>query len=306
MRIALVVYGSRGDVQPMMALALGLINKGHEAILYATPENEEFALQYNCPFVPFGKNLKEIFKNAEIKGGITVKLPPKEGKQLIEYQINTLSQLIKNTDLILGAGIILGVPTVADFLNIPYRLVAFYPILLGTTRHDPLANRIMFCFGRSAINLVIKGFINKQRAGIGLKPIKDVWQNWMGDNVILACDKELNPARKDVAFPFTQTGYILLPSKEKLPQAVEEFLNLGKPPVYIGFGSNPVTAKEKFDQIFNQVSNETNQRLIVSKGWADLPGKNTPEILYVDEIPFEYLFPRLSAIIYHGGTGTLA
>jgi sterol 3beta-glucosyltransferase len=91
-----------------------------------------------------------------------------------------------------------------------------------------------------------------------------------------------------------------------LPENVEKFLNSGKPPVYIGFGSNPVSHPEKFSNIFVEVARSTNQRLIISKGWADLPENNTSEILFVDEMPFELLFPRLAAIVYHGGSGTMA
>jgi len=81
---------------------------------------------------------------------------------------------------------------------------------------------------------------------------------------------------------------------------------IGPPPVYIGFGSNPITSPGKYNPIFEQVRNLTNQRLIISKGWAGLPENNTRNILYVDEMPFELLFPRLAAVIYHGGTGTMA
>jgi UDP:flavonoid glycosyltransferase YjiC (YdhE family) len=130
--------------------------------------------------------------------------------------------------------------------------------------------------------------------------------HWLGENVIVACDKELNAARDGVSFPFTQTGFMLLPSKNDLPDNVKTFCNSGKPPVYIGFGSNPIVNTEKYNQIFEQVRDKTNQRLIISKGWADLPDSNTHDILYVDEMPFEFLFPQMAAVIYHGGTGTMA
>ena len=144
-------------------------------------------------------------------------------------------------------------------------------------------------------NMVMKSFINKKRSGVGLEPIKDVWSNWMGDHVIVACDKELNAAREDVSFNFTQTGYMLLPSQNRLPENVEKFLDSGKPPVYIGFGSNPVSRPEKFSQYFYEVSKATNQRLIVSRGWADLPENNTSDVLYVDEMPFELTFSSFSS-----------
>jgi UDP:flavonoid glycosyltransferase YjiC (YdhE family) len=152
----------------------------------------------------------------------------------------------------------------------------------------------------------MKSFINNSRTKLDLPPINDVWKHWMGEHVIAACDKELNAVRDGVAFNFTQTGYMLLPSQNELPENVDNFLKSGKPPIYIGFGSNPVDRPEKYNHIFNEVSKETNQRLIISKGWATLPEINSADILYVDEMPFELLFPRLAAIVYHGGTGTMA
>ena len=308
MRIACVILGTRGDVQPMVALATGLIRNGHEVILCAPPENEELVRQNNCPFVAFGPGIKKKLKEdpKEQKGGVAVKISPSRGKKLIGDQIDLLPDIIKGVDLVLGAGIILGAHTAADILNIPYRLVAFYPIILGTTRDDPFKNRMMFGFGKIMMNLALKGFINKKRARFGIPPIKDVWEHWVGEKVIVACDKELNAARDGSAYDFTQTGFMILSSKKGLPGNVEDFLNSGKPPVYIGFGSNPIANPEKYTAMFKQVCDSTGQRLIISKGWADLPVIEARDILFVDEMPFELLFPRLAAVIYHGGTGTLA
>jgi vancomycin aglycone glucosyltransferase len=308
MKIACVILGTRGDVQPMIALATGLIKKGHEVIICAPSENEQLARKYNCQFVTFGPEIKRAVKENPEKqtGGVAVKISPGQGKKIIRDQINLLPEKIKGADLVLGAGIVIGVQTAADILKIPYRLVAFYPIILGTTKDDPVKNRMMFGFGRMIMNLMMKGFINKQRANYGLPPIKDIWAHWMGENVIVACDKELNTARDGLAFAFTQTGFMLLPSKNGLPAEVDTFINSGRPPVYIGFGSNPIVNAEKYCQIFEQVSKASNQRLIISKGWAEFPETNAPDILYVDEMPFELLFPRMAAVIYHGGTGTMA
>lgn len=307
MKIAIIINGTRGDVQPMLALATSLIKNGHQIIFCAPPENEELVKRYNCPFTAFGPNYKELFKlNAQMKGGATKAPSPKEMKEETEKQIDLLPGLLNGVNLVLGVGFVLGVHTVAEILKVPYRFVVFYPILLGTSKTDPLLNKLLFGFGKSMTNMVMKGFINKKRAKIGLQPIKDVWANWMGNHVIVACDRELNAAREGVSFNFTQTGYMLLPTQTGLPENVEKFLNSGKPPVFIGFGSNPVSRPEKYSQIFDEVSKTTNQRLIISKGWADLPENNSSEILYVDEMPFELLFPRLAAIVYHGGTGTMA
>lgn len=307
MKIAIVINGTRGDVQPMLALATGLISKGNEIVFCAPPENKGLVEQYNVPFIEFGPNYKELFqKNAQIKGGATAAPTPKEMKKQTGDQISLLPELIKGSDLVLGVGFVLGVHTVADILKIPYRFVIFYPALLGTCKTDPFIYRMMFGFGRSMTNMAMKSFINKKRSAAGLKSIKDVWEHWMGDLVIAACDKELNEVREGVSFQFKQTGYMLLPSKNGLPNNVKKFLDEGNPPIYIGFGSNPVAKPEKYSQVFKKVSLATKQRLIISKGWAGLSEENSANILFVDEMPFEQLFPRLSGIIFHGGTGTMA
>lgn len=308
MKIACVILGSRGDVQPMIALATSLNKKGHEATVYAPPEHEEFAKLHDCPFVAFGPDVsKAVKENPEgQKGGKVVMVSLKKGKELIGNQIRLLPELLKGSDLVLGAGIVIGVQSAADALKIPYRLVAFYTALLGTTREDPLPNRILFGFGRKMMSLLLKGFINRQRAYFGLQPIKDIWKQWTGEHIILACDKELTASREGSLFPFTQTGFMLLPDINKLPDQVEEFIDTGMPPVYIGFGSNPITNAHKYVRMFEQVRDLTNRRLIVSKGWSALPCKDSHDILYVDEVPFSILFPRMAAVIYHGGMGTMA
>lgn len=307
MKVAIVINGTRGDVQPMLALATGLQKKGHEIMICAPPENEEFVKRYSCPFIAFGPNYKELFsKDGHKKGGATASPSPKQMKEETNNQIEMLPDIIYGSDLVLGVGFVLGVHTVADILKIPYRFVVFYPSLLGTSNNDPFIYRMLFGFGRSMTNLVIRGFINKKRIAIGLPTINDVWTHWMGDNVIAACDKELSPVNDDVSFEFTQTGYMLLNSNMGIPDKVEQFLSSGEPPVFIGFGSNPIAHPEKYSQIFDEVSQATKQRLMVSKGWANLPANDSSEVLYVDEIPFELLFPRIAAIAFHGGTGTMA
>ncbi|HBC77253.1 MAG TPA: hypothetical protein DEO60_02740 [Bacteroidales bacterium] len=308
MKIACVVLGTRGDVQPMVALSKGLMKKGHDVTIFAPPENEELVRLNNCRFVSFGPGIKKAVgeKPEKQKGGVAATISLKEGKKLIGDQINLLPGLIKNTDLVLGAGIVIGVATAADVLKVPYRFVALYPIILGTTHDDPLKNRIMFGFGRSMMNILIRGFINRKRNKLGLQPIKDVWSHWLGENVILACDKEIIAARKRVAFPFTQTGFMLLPSKNNLPENVNTFINSGKPPVYIGFGSNPIADRDKYSKMFEKVRELTGQRFIISKGWASFPDTDSRDIMFVDEMPFEFLFPKMTAAVYHGGTGTMA
>lgn len=304
----MVILGTRGDVHPMVALAIQLMQRNHEVIFCAPPEHEGWVAKLGVPFTAFGPPIKKKIKEnpSKQKGGVAVNIDPKAGKKFTLEQMTLLPEIIKGSDLVLGAGIVLGVHTAADAVGALYRLVAFYPVILGTTPEDPLKSRMMFRFGRSMINAAMKGFINKTRKQMNLKPIRDAWEHWMGDEVILASDPEINQAREGVAFPFKQTGFMLLHPTSEMPSALQEFIDRGTPPVYIGFGSNPIEDPEKYTGMFTRVQRETGRRLIVSKGWAELPGSDDPDILFVDEIPFDLVFPKLAAVVYHGGTGTMA
>jgi len=308
MKVSMVILGTRGDVQPMVALAIELMKRNHEVIFCAPPEHEGWVTKLGVPFMAFGPPIrKKIRENpSKQKGGVAVKIDPKAGKKMTLDQMTLLPEIIRGSDLVLGTGIVLGVHTAADAVGAVYRLVAFYPVILGTTPEDPLKSRMMFGFGRFAINAAMKGFINKTRKQLNLKPIRDAWENWMGEEVILASDPEVNKAREGVAFRFKQTGFMLMPSAGEIPPALDEFISRGTPPVYIGFGSNPIEDPGKYSGMFSEVQRETGQRLIVSKGWAELPDSDDQDIHFVDEIPFDLVFPKLAAVVYHGGTGTMA
>jgi vancomycin aglycone glucosyltransferase len=308
MNIAFVINGTRGDVQPMVALATGLISRGHSITICCPRENEVLVTSHHCRFIPFGPSYKEMFRqNAEnIKGGQTVSPSVTQIKQDTADQINRLPALIGDAELILGVGFVLGVHTVAEILKIPYRFVIFYPALLGTSSEDKLIYRLLFGFGKLMTNLMMRSFMNRKRIKAGLLPVSDIWKHWMGDEVIVACDREVNTVRQGVGFKFIQTGYPLLPEKNELPGYINTFISMGKPPVYIGFGSNPIIRPQAYQDLFMEVASSTGQRLVISKGWAELPAKSSENVLYVDEVSFSALFPLMSAIVYHGGTGTMA
>ena len=183
----MVIYGTRGDVQPMLALALELINSGHEVIFCAPPENEELVKNYNCPFFPIGTSIKDKLAGNSSKNPTTLTRPSASFmKQEITNQVEQLPGIVKGSDLVLGVGYVFGVPVVSEYLGITYRFVAFYPSILGGSKNDPLHGRILWRFGKGAMNAVLKSFINKKRKEFNLKPISDVWASWMGERVIVA------------------------------------------------------------------------------------------------------------------------
>jgi vancomycin aglycone glucosyltransferase len=308
MKISIVVYDTRGGVQPMLALADGLIKRGHEVLFCANPENEKLVTSYNCPFVSFGPNVKEQLKiNAATKKSPDRFSSAKGLKKEIEKQIEFLPAIIQGSDLVLATGIAFGVRSAAEIAKIPFRLIIFYPSALGPGKTGSFLSRLKFNMGMNVLNKLLKNTINKKRKEAGLPPVKNVAKYFGGDNIIVASDVALNKVQEGVKATYTQTGYLFLPPLQELSKEVEDFITAGEPPVFISFGSNPISSPDKLTGIFEKVSKETNQRLIISRGWAELATINSsPNVLYVDDISFELLFPKMACIIHHGGSGTMA
>jgi UDP:flavonoid glycosyltransferase YjiC (YdhE family) len=105
------------------------------------------------------------------------------------------------------------------------------------------------------------------------------------------------------------TGFWFLnePTDWTPPAGLMDFLNAGAPPIYIGFGSMGNRKPEDVTQIVLQALEQTKQRAIVASGWGGLSRQQMPNSIYmVDSIPHAWLFPRVAAVVHHGGVGTTA
>jgi sterol 3beta-glucosyltransferase len=105
------------------------------------------------------------------------------------------------------------------------------------------------------------------------------------------------------------TGYWFVDESENWqpPTALLDFLQSGSPPVYIGFGSMSNRNPEQTADLVIQALALTNQRAILLSGWSGLQKANTPDSIFmIDSIPHSWLFPRVSAVVHHGGASTTA
>jgi UDP:flavonoid glycosyltransferase YjiC (YdhE family) len=96
------------------------------------------------------------------------------------------------------------------------------------------------------------------------------------------------------------------PSYQPPPDLIA-FLNAGPPPIYIGFGSIVIDNPTKLTETLFKVIQKLNIRALISKGWGGLTSQFTPEnIFFLDNVPHDWLFPHVSAVVHHGGAGTTA
>jgi vancomycin aglycone glucosyltransferase len=303
MKVALVICGSRGDVQPMVALALGLQSLGHEAHVYAPREHEDWAASYGCPFTPLGMGIRgnPDLANAGYRSLMRFV------RQETLVQMDALPKALDGSGLVLSTGFAFGVPTAAELLGIPYRFVAFSPATTRGTNRDSVAARAAGWLLNKVINASHLDTINRRRQELGLPPVRSVLAHCMGDRVIAATDPALTYIREGTTLKAAQTGYMHLPTRGALSDEIVRFVESGAPPVYVGFGSMPVGDPVKTVGVLVEAGRAAGQRLIISKGWGGLQETTRhSDCLFVDDVPHELLFPRVAAVVHHGGAGTVA
>jgi hypothetical protein len=221
MRVLLSTYGSRGDVEPMVALAVRLQELGAEVRCCAPPDEEfrELLTRGGVPLVPFPRPWRSWQR------------PPSAEERrrrvadFISAQYATVADAAAGCDVIVATAMSQFVgPSVAEKLGIPYRYVLFCPDVL-----DGLDGKgFDELFGEP---------VNAQRATIGLPPVGDVGRFMFTARPLLAADPILGPWLGHAGFDVMQTGAWILPDERPLPAELLSFLDAGEPPVYVGFGS---------------------------------------------------------------------
>jgi vancomycin aglycone glucosyltransferase len=303
MKITVASCGTRGDVQPMAALTLGLNAAGHRALLFAPPENEAWARSLGCPFRAMGAPVRG---NPILKGGGLGALA-RFVRQEVGTQARQLREEVRGDDLMLATGLAFGAQGVAESLGIAYRYVSFVPAAsLGTTK-DSLGFRFLGWLSARIVNAGVLSAVNRSRSELGLPPIGNVLANSIGPGAIAATDAALTTVPPGVALRAVQTGYMHLGQPAQLDGEVEAFLDAGPPPVYVGFGSMPVAHPERMGRLLEDAARTTGRRFVVASGWGGPKGTaRQGDCLFVDDVPHALLFPRVAAVVHHGGAGTVA
>ena len=149
---------------------------------------------------------------------------------------------------------------------------------------------------------------------LGLEPVSTLWapgQLWrLKVPYTYLWSPGLIPKPSDWGSEIDIAGFVFLDlaSSFKPPEGLSKFLEAGEPPVYIGFGSIVVDDPDQFTTLIFEAIEKAGVRALVSKGWGGLGDEgNTPNNVYMlENTPHDWLFPRVSAVVHHGGAGTTA
>lgn len=287
MRVSLATHGTRGDVEPVVALAVQLRALGAEVRMCAPPDEEFAALlaRVGVPLVPFEKPWHSD------AAGATAEERVDDADEFVAGHIaatyDTLTEATEGCDVLLASGMLHFIArSVAEKVGIPHRFVVFGPLLDAPER-----------------DALVGAPINAHRASIGLPPVDDVGTFLFTDRPWVAADPTLSPWQEPADLDVVRTPAWILPDERPLPADLVTFLNTGMPPVYVGFGSMRVAednAKSAVEAIRAQ-----GHRALVSRGRSDLtPIDDEDDCFVVDEVNQQALFGRVAAVVHHGGAGT--
>jgi UDP:flavonoid glycosyltransferase YjiC (YdhE family) len=319
MRIALAVDGTRGDVHPMLVLGEHLRGLGHAVVVCGPPDAEPDCRARGFELRPMGVSVRQ-FMDQEASGIARGRLAfARAGHRYFEAtiarQFERLPAATSDVDAIFGAGLCFAGGSAAELHGIPYRLIAYCPILLPSAEHAPFIvpgantppwlNRLLWRFVVPVFSRLVGIRINQHRRRLGLPLRGDFYRSLLSERPILSANPLLAPLPADCDVPVTSIPYLHPPPGEPLPEKLLSFLESGAPPVYIGFGSMTDPDPERTTKTILDAVESAGCRAVISAGWAGLGEGPLPETVFrTGPADHARLFPRTAAVVHHGGAGT--
>lgn len=333
MKITITTLGTRGDVEPCIALGNGLQSSGHEVRIAAPVKFENLVRERGVGFFPIKNGLRQMFEAEPGRDRLQEELNPirllYRRKEVVEPIINEvfsdLWSASRNTDVMLYTVLALPAYYIAKDMGIPAFPACFQP--LSRTRTFPsvfspalfsnieilnrashlLTEQGLWWFYRSAFSRW------RKKAGLSALPYWGHFRELNGQNnpVFNGYSPLVVPKPDDWGGRKHVTGYWFLdpPSNWRPDPVLVDFIKNGKPPICIGFGSMNDNRVEETVKISIEALKKTNNRGVFLSGQSDINREELPQsddIFVVEKVPHSWLFPKVSAVIHHGGAGTTA
>lgn len=328
-----VTDGSRGDVQPYLALAYALNRAGHTATLVGPRLYGDFAAEFDVPFAPLNDELVRLQSSPEVRGLYLNNDDPQVQRRLRE---STIALFPRVFPLMMremwdaasdGADLIVYSPSsrqvthqIAERLGVPHVLASLYPHNVVSREYSPGPG-----LQPTATNLEDHARVNRPLE----PPLSDWVGQWRTDVLGLAPRDDYTDFRTDVHGNPTPvlhgfsphvlkpaadwpewvhtTGFWTLPRRPdwQPPAELVRFLEQGPTPISVGFGSMFGGDPEATGELVVEAVSAAGERAVVVEGWGGIRVVDPPEnVMVVRDVPYDWLFPRVRAAVHAGGTGT--
>lgn len=315
MRVLIGAFGTRGDVQPMLGLAQGLLRRGHVPQVVVPPPLVPLARRLGFDATGVGVDYDELMRAVVDGSWSALRSVMPRMRDETHPQLAGLEPLAASADVIVGSSVFTVGSVLADRFQKPYALFALFPQVFPSRYHaTPMLrwqqlpgaiNRLSWRLNSFMWDRLMRKVLNDARRERGLSSIAEVWPTIVGHHPVAAFDPLIAEAPTDYPTPIKQVGALVADDPQELSAEVTRFLAEGQPPVYAGFGSmfdaDPARTTERIIDAIQQAD----ARAIVAVGAAGLASaRSSREVLFVADEPHVKLFPRCATIVHHGGAGT--
>ncbi len=331
MKLTIIAVGSRGDVQPCVALGRGLADVGYTVRVVTMETFRHLVIDHGLEFVPIEGDAQVLtgnFMNSEmVSNGRNLFVMFRAmlrtfGSIMESYETAFSNEVLFDSDAILSQ-----LPAgfygydLAESLQVPYfalsvipqEVTGAWPLSLFPSRLSPGAwyNRLTYRIGQQLAWQPFRKSINRYRHQLGLPSTSFLWGNIRrmrreGVPVIQGFSEHIVPRQPEWDEHIRTTGYWTLDEPDWQPSDdLLDFLNAGSPPIFIGFGSMPVANPEETTRLILNAIENVGSRCILHTGWANLGMVDLPDSVFLlDYAPYSWLFPKMDAVLHHGGSGT--
>jgi sterol 3beta-glucosyltransferase len=313
--VTLLAAGTRGDVQPFIALSLGLLDAGYAVTLGANAEFRGLVERHGVPFHPLRADyltLADTPEGREAMSGNPLTATRRmrtATAPMVRRMLDDAWRAAQDTDLVVYHPKTLAGPHLSERLGVPAFVASAVP-MLSPTRAFPVPGLVKRSLG---------GTLNRasyRLAGVAAGMYRDTVDAWRAETLDLPRARDVAPLPKLYAYspavlprpsdwgPDTVvTGYWDLPPADGWapPRDLAAFLAAGEPPVYVGFGSVPLEHPERTAREIVAAL-----RAIGARGLLDGPlgAAAADDMLAIAGVPHQWLFERVAAVVHHGGAGT--
>ncbi len=330
MKVTILSVGSRGDVQPYIALGLGLQAAGYDVLLATHSNFEDFVISHGLRFQNLGGDMRTMVETEASRQMIAKGTNPFPFilhlkaffEEFSDEFLDNSLQACEGTGAIIYSVFAITAYHIAEKMRVP----AFPVLLQPMTRTSAFpiqpppanwmrtrfSNRLGFLIAQQAFGQIFKPLMNHWRTQrLGLPPLPFAGLYSLIDRrhlpILYGYSPTVVPKPPDWGPHAHITGYWFLdrPSDWQPPADLAAFLQSGEPPVYVGFGSMSTLNPEQTADVVITALKKAERRGVLLSGWGGLRPSNLPDdICLIDSAPHDWLFPQMAAVVHHGGAGT--
>lgn len=334
-KIGLITIGSRGDVQPYIALGKGLLNEGHEVTIITHSEFCDFVERHGIKFKSIAGDPAELMSLMVEHESMSISMLREASKKFggwikdlletswIACKDEKFDMLIESPSCISGIHIAEAL-RIAYFraFTMPWTRTRAYPhaFVVPDKKRGGNYNYLSYVLFENIYWKGTSGAINKwrtERLGLGKTSLEQLQQNKVP--FLYNVSPTIFPPSVDFNEWVKVTGYWFLDEKldYKPPQELVDFIQkaraLKKKLVYIGFGSIVVSNASEMTKALVQAVIAADVYCILNKGWSERLGDKSAKVIEVElpdsiynagTVPHDWLFPQVDAAVHHGGSGT--